>query len=150
MLKLLQEKCVREQVRRKLETPSKEQLTAFEGIAVDCVNRDVAEFDEELCIIAGFREVGSHRLKDHPLIDAKAGKGGMAFRFRYDFLPHILTARYLVKAIAESVNKPEPLVEAAMQLMEREGEAKGLLLEHMCNFWESDDFDPNGRIATRE
>ena len=29
-----------------------------------------------------------------------------------------------------------------MQLMEREGEAKGLMLEHMYTFWESDDFKP--------
>ena len=31
-----------------------------------------------------------------------------------------------------------------MQLMEREGEAKGALLEHMCGFWESQDLQPPG------
>jgi hypothetical protein len=41
MLTLLHEKCVREQVRRKLETPPKEQLAAFEAIAVYCVNSNV-------------------------------------------------------------------------------------------------------------
>jgi len=141
MLKLLHEMCVREQVRRKLETPPKEQLAAFEAIAVDRVNSGIVEFDDDICIIAGFREHDRARLKDHPLIDAKAETEGMVFRFRYDFLPHILTARHLVRAIAEGIDKAEPLAEATMQLMEREGVARGIVLEHMCNFWESADFE---------
>ena len=77
----------------KLETPPQDQLAALEAVAVDCISRGTSAFDEDLCIIAGFREEDRARLKDHPLIDAKSDMAGDPFRFRYDFLPQILTVR---------------------------------------------------------
>ena len=86
MLKLLHEMCVRERVRRKLETPPEEQIAAFEAIAVECTNRGVVEFDEELCVIAGFREGDRATAQGSPAYRSKGSSGNYRIPIPIRFL----------------------------------------------------------------
>lgn len=116
----LEEILKREQGRQNLKTTAKNQLIAFEEVAVE-LNQ---EFDLKLLEAAGFAEEDINKLKVHPLLTT-TDKGD--YRFSYAFLESYLQASYLVKVISQlDISKS-----TVWGIMVREANGKSYVIEHL-------------------
>ena len=94
--------------------------------------RNESQFELELCEAAGFDPRDIPKLMDHPLLDLKVSRSDKKiFCFRYDFLPEILRARYLVNFLRTFRPQTISSDNQAWSMMAREANGKGNLVEHM-------------------
>lgn len=130
--------CERERLRQGLTTRAETQLEAFQEIAV---SDDSSGFDLALCSAAGFDERDLPRMKDHPLLDIKPAQGRQLYTFRYDFLPDLFRARYVVSLIRKAASGEIQITQSdfARRIMSEEAKGKGNILERMLQFLGVDD-----------
>jgi hypothetical protein len=121
----------RERARQKLKTSAKDQLLAFEEIAVSSITDDSKEFDLELLAAAGFSEADINKLNVHPLISTSDNK---SYRFSYAFLESYLLASFLAKLIScQDISNQE-----IWPIMNREANGKSYVIEHLVELLGSD------------
>jgi hypothetical protein len=145
VFQFLNQICKRERQRQNLVTSAEMQLAAFEEIAVSLSSSNESQFELEMCEAAGFDSKDMAKLIDHPLLDIKDSRGDKRyFGFRYDFLPEILRARYLVNALRTFRHQTLVSDSQAWSLMAREANGKGNLVEHMLTLLEVNDLPSLG------
>ncbi len=128
----------RERARQNLKTSAKQQLDAFEEIAVDCVKRGSEEFSLELLPVAGFIETDISRLIVHPFLRTTDNK---EYRFSYAFLESYLLASYLAKHISTiSVNN-----RSVWPIMELAENGKSYVIEHLVELLGPDSLENIGK-----
>lgn len=126
----------RERARQQLETSAKDQLSAFEEIAVDSVYSRYTEFELELLLlpVPGFVKSDISRLNVHPFLQATDNK---KYRFSYAFLEPYLLASYLAKHISQI-----PVDNRSIwSIMEREANGKGYVIEHLVEILGTDSLE---------
>ena len=127
----------RERVRQNIKLSAKDQLTAFEEIAVYCVENRSMEFDSNLLLATSvdFSESDITSLKVHPFLHTTDNK---KFRFSYAFLESYLLASHLAKNIA--TNSP-----SVWEIMKQEANGKSYVFEHLVELLGSDTLKSIGK-----
>jgi hypothetical protein len=140
LYQLLWQLCERERGRQALVTLPDLQLAAFEQVAVAENNPNSEGFEIEYCEAAGFDRRDVSKLIDHPLLSSGASTDGhRLYRFRYDFLPEFLRARFLVGCIRNFSGSLLQPANQAWEIMAQEASGKGTILEHMLPMLEPKD-----------
>ncbi len=124
--------CDREVQRQGLVTPPRQQVQAFEEIVLDksFLRDQNPEFEIDLLAYAGFSESELPSLKSHALLQsADVGK----LKFRFEFLPALLRATFLSRAINAA---DERGLTVALGVMQQEANGKGFILEQLLDLIE--------------
>jgi hypothetical protein len=134
--------CEREVTRKTLRTKAKDQLSAFQEVAVSERESKNPDFSLELLEIAGIAASDVRKLIDHPLLSF-ASEGN--FKFSYDFLAPYLRALFLADAIAQENAAPPP--SGVWSLMVQEANGKGFMLEHLESLLDQNSLERIGSLA---
>ena len=131
--------CKREQQRKGLSTSAMDQLSSFQELAILDEKNINPEFEFELLGATNFDDDDVDKLIDHPFLDLRKN-GVNKYCFKYDFLGPYFRALAIAKALDESTDQLEQL----MEVMALEAGGKGHISEQLCSILEPEDF---GRIA---
>jgi hypothetical protein len=122
---LITDICQREVERKQLQTKARDQLGALQEIAVLDSPRINPEFELDMLEAAGIESSDVKKMIDHPLLEAI---GDNRFRFSYDFLGPYLRSLYIADAF---LHQGERLPAALIDLLKKEANGKGFILEHL-------------------
>ncbi len=128
--------CLRDQARQDLLSTAKEQLDAFEQVAVNWYEPVNPEFDLETLELVGFPKQDIKDIRHHALVSH--GRTANAYRFRWDFLAPYMRALFLRRVIKD---RTSDAVARARQIMELEANGKGFVFEHLCGLFRPSDLE---------
>jgi hypothetical protein len=127
---IVEDMCRREKQRRNFVTPAPEQLSAFCDVAADMITRRETKFSCEVLQAAGILDSDLRLLGDHPLLRRlDSNERGAWLSFRYEFLPAMLTAEYLVGSIRSGQSK---MAQPVLRLMSELRGGSTPVIDHMC------------------
>ena len=140
---LITDICQREVERKQLVTKARDQLRALQDIAILDSPRVNPEFELEMLEAAGIDSADVRKMTDHPLLDAI---GENRFRFSYDFLGPYLRSLYIADALTHQWEK---LPAGVTDLLKKEANGKGYMLEHLVTLIGADGLEYVGRAYRR-